>query len=279
MRISVLTINYNNLRGLKRTIPSIISQTCQDFELIVVDGASKDGGVEYLKSQTRIDKLVSEPDKGIYNAMNKAVALAEGDYCIFMNSGDTFFSSETLELILPLLENHDFILGKSVYLEPTKLYPTFPPKELSTELLIAESLSHQSLFIKTSILRDVPFREDFRIVSDWEQYFRAWLVKGYKDYLPIDIFISIFYRDGISFTHRKLDRKERRDAIRDLMEVCSEEESLSMKEVKQVINKRRLKSKIDKIFTIRSPFKRDFKLLRYSFKALGQDILSLFVKH
>lgn len=100
MKVTVITINYNNLQGLKRTIPSVLSQTCNDFEFIVIDGGSTDGSKEYIELQNGISQWVSEKDKGIYNAMNKAVSMAHGDYCIFMNSGDHFFSPFRLKMLV-----------------------------------------------------------------------------------------------------------------------------------------------------------------------------------
>ena len=92
-KISVITINLNNAEGLRRTLDSVFRQTTHDFELVVVDGASTDGSVELIHTHAdRIDRWVSEPDGGIYNAMNKAVAMATGEYVIFMNSGGGLFS-------------------------------------------------------------------------------------------------------------------------------------------------------------------------------------------
>ena len=99
MRYSIITINYNNSEGLKRTIKSVISQTSKDFEYIIIDGGSTDGSVDIIKQYaTHIRYWISEKDKGVYNAMNKGVAQAHGDYCIFMNSGDCFHSSDVLDI-------------------------------------------------------------------------------------------------------------------------------------------------------------------------------------
>ena len=94
----VITVNYNNLKGLKRTISSVLSQSFSDFEYIIVDGGSSDGSKEYIESKREyINQWVSEKDHGVYNAMNKAIRMAQGEYCIFMNSVDHFFSSQSLE--------------------------------------------------------------------------------------------------------------------------------------------------------------------------------------
>lgn len=90
MKISIITINYNNIEGLKQTVESVLSQTYIDKEYIVIDGGSKDGAVDFLKSQNKITYWVSEKDGGLYNAMNKGIRKLSGDYVIFMNSGDVF---------------------------------------------------------------------------------------------------------------------------------------------------------------------------------------------
>ena len=120
VRLTVITVCYNDLAGLRRTIPSVVSQTRQDFEFIVVDGGSTDGSLEYIQSQTRIDRWVSERDGGIYNAMNKGVGMAHGTYCIFMNAGDHFFAVNTLEQVIPLLQDKDYYCGQAVMIEGDK---------------------------------------------------------------------------------------------------------------------------------------------------------------
>ena len=111
-KISVITINLNNAEGLRRTLDSVFRQTTHDFELVVVDGASTDGSVELIHTHAdRIDRWVSEPDGGIYNAMNKAVAMATGEYVIFMNSGDTFYEDDVLARVIPQLKGKDIYVG------------------------------------------------------------------------------------------------------------------------------------------------------------------------
>jgi glycosyltransferase involved in cell wall biosynthesis len=91
-KLSIITINYNNLEGLQRTVESVVNQTWQEFEYIVIDGGSTDGSADFIESQSEtIDYWVSEPDKGIYNAMNKGIAKASGEYLLFLNSGDHLF--------------------------------------------------------------------------------------------------------------------------------------------------------------------------------------------
>ncbi|KPA34233.1 hypothetical protein AMR50_0875 [Leptospira interrogans] len=94
-KISIITINLNNLEGLRKTLESVKSQTYTNFELIVVDGGSTDGSFEYLKSNLDlIKKFISEKDKGIYNAQNKGISLSKGEYLVFLNAGDTLLQKK-----------------------------------------------------------------------------------------------------------------------------------------------------------------------------------------
>ena len=98
MLFSIITINYNNSEGLRQTIDSVVSQTYHEYEYIVIDGGSTDGSVDIIGFfSDKVDYWVSEKDRGIYHAMNKGVAQAHGDYCIFMNSGDSFYNLKSAD--------------------------------------------------------------------------------------------------------------------------------------------------------------------------------------
>ena len=115
MKYSIITINYNNKDGLKKTIESVINQSCKDFEYIIIDGGSTDGSVDVIRQYAdRINYWISEPDKGVYNAMNKGVAQAHGEYLNFMNSGDCFSDNSVLENIAHSLCSYDIVTGKVI---------------------------------------------------------------------------------------------------------------------------------------------------------------------
>src|SRR4051812_11860469 len=96
-KISIITINYNDKEGLRSTIDSVITQSFRDFEFLVIDGNSSDGGKEVLEEyKSHIDYCVSEPDTGVYNAMNKGIRAATGDYLLFLNSGDVLYNNDIL---------------------------------------------------------------------------------------------------------------------------------------------------------------------------------------
>ena len=131
MKYSIITVNYNNKNGLEMTIKSVLGQTCKDFEYIIIDGGSTDGSVEVIKKYaSRIDYWVSEPDKGVYNAMNKGIRKATGDYLNFMNSGDAYHSTSALEIIAGLHSDDDIIIGG--YYDSTRgIAHVIPPQDVT----------------------------------------------------------------------------------------------------------------------------------------------------
>ena len=170
MKYSIITINYNNCEGLRRTIESVARQTYRNYEFIVIDGASTDGSGEVLKQyDNAITYWVSEPDKGIYNAMNKGIARATGDYLNFMNSGDCFYADDVLERVASHTSDADIIVGRDYHFSATKQqgHASIQPPRLSMLTFFVSTLDHQSSFIRRSLFDGCPYREDFRLVSDW----------------------------------------------------------------------------------------------------------------
>ena len=172
MKISVITINYNNINGLRQTIDSVINQTCKDFEYLIIDGGSEDGSIDILKEYAQsITYWVSERDSGIYNAMNKGIERAQGEYCIFMNSGDYFYNNNVLDSVLSMLNGADFYTGKYQAIRSNEA-PIIqnPPQYVNLAFLLKGTLCHQATFIKTSLLKYRPYNESYKIVSDWEEF-------------------------------------------------------------------------------------------------------------
>ena len=112
MKFSIITVNYNNKEGLRKTIESVIHQTFNDYEYIIIDGGSTDGSVDIIKEYNdKISYWISEKDKGIYNAMNKGIRVSTGDYLLFLNSGDHLSENNVLEKVFPYLDGTDFVYG------------------------------------------------------------------------------------------------------------------------------------------------------------------------
>lgn len=216
MKLSIITINYNNAIGLRKTIESVLSQVCQEFEYIVIDGASTDKSVEVIEEYShRITCWVSEPDKGIYHAMNKGINRANGDYCIFINSGDVFYDSATVSLALPHLDRTAIISGGTVLGNGNNIKKS--PLKITFAYLFERSLSHPSTFIQTSLLKKYKYDESLKIVSDWKFWIQTLILEN-QSYKSIDLIISRFDITGIS-SNAAINKKERTDVLNSLIPI------------------------------------------------------------
>ena len=220
MTVSVVTINYNHADGLRRTIESVVAQTSKDYEFIVIDGGSADGSVDVIKEYAdKIDYWVSEPDGGIYPAMNKGVRVAHGEYCIFMNSGDEFYTKDVIESIVNLQINEDIVCGDICFGEKN-ISPN--PDKVTMRTFYKRTLYHQASFIKTQLLREHPYDETMRSAADWK-FFMHELVFRNASYKHIPIVIARFEGGGISMTNSEISRKE----VRAELEKCLPERILA----------------------------------------------------
>lgn len=213
-RISFITVCFNDYQGLERTLKSVSSQTCRDFEYIVIDGASVDGSTNLLYQYADIiDYSISEKDTGIYNAMNKGITQAHGEYCLFLNAGDSLYSNDTIEKALPHLHDADFISGHTLCtFENGKTSTWKAVNHATTQLMMMYSLSHQATFIRTELLKARPYREDLRIVSDWEQMLFELIIKN-RTYKKIDQYICKFAQGGVSSGKPELREQERKKVL------------------------------------------------------------------
>ena len=140
MKLSIITINRNNAAGLRDTMQSVVSQTSRDFEYIVVDGASTDGSVEVIKELAPLFgdglKWLSEPDNGIFSAMNKGIRMAEGTYCLFLNSGDSLYNSQVVDEFVQFDCNEDIVSGQEYIPQMNLVCPPPNLKNLPTTILL-----------------------------------------------------------------------------------------------------------------------------------------------
>jgi glycosyltransferase involved in cell wall biosynthesis len=207
-KLSIITINYNNCNGLKKTIESVIEQTYTDYEYIIIDGGSTDGSLDVIKKyDKKIDYWISEPDRGIYNAMNKGILKATGEYCNFMNSGDFFYNKNVLEKVFNQ-NNEDIITGKT-HLSGTSLFWDYNKPTITLADLWIRGLNHQSTFIKTQLLRDNPYDESLKILADLNFFARSLVLRNCT-FKFIDEVIADYNLEGISSLQRKemLDEKD-----------------------------------------------------------------------
>lgn len=150
MKLSIITINYNNKAGLQKTIDSVIGQTWKDYEWIIIDGGSTDGSKELIEQyQQYFAYWCSEPDKGVYNAMNKGIAKAKGEYLNFMNSGDSFVCDSTLMDVFTKEISADIVSGPVMLSTGRRL---FQYQEDTFQMFMHDGLCHQSSFIKKNFL-------------------------------------------------------------------------------------------------------------------------------
>ncbi|GAB3195616.1 glycosyltransferase involved in cell wall biosynthesis [Pontibacter aydingkolensis] len=199
MKISIITINYNNALGLEKTIVSILSQKCINYQYIIIDGESIDGSVDIIrKYQNDVCYWKSEPDNGIYNAMNKGIFAAKGDYILFLNSGDTLDNENTLNTIASTLKGEDIIYGDLIIKEDEKSWRKSYPDKLTFKFFLKESLPHPATFIKKDLFNRIGlYNESFKIVSDWEFFLLA-INKFNCSYKHVPFIVSHFTLDGIS---------------------------------------------------------------------------------
>ncbi len=201
MKLSIITINYNNSEGLKRTLDSVVGQTFTDYEWIVIDGGSTDGSRELIeKYNEHFVYWISEPDGGIYQAMNKGIEHATGEWLLFLNSGDWLYKNDVLEKVFSEHHDADILYGDVMYHWPDNrgLELDEKPDNLSLYFFYKDTLCHQATFYKKDIFVNHKYNEDLRICSDWTLYIQL-LIEGYR-FKHLPFCISNFAQDGLS-TH------------------------------------------------------------------------------
>lgn len=236
MKLSIITINYNNASGLRKTLASVAAQTYQNIEHIIVDGGSTDGSVdiikEYVRNVERMNELKSEgiqvvwssePDKGIYNAMNKGIRKATGDYIQILNSGDILAAPDVTERMMAVLSDYDYpdlLYGNAVDLYEGKRFSSHGPGiEYSLRQLFKGTYPHDSSFFRRELFSEDRYGlydESLKIVSDWKWYLQA---IGLGDVKPIyvDVDVSLFDVTGISSKNIELDNEERHNVLKDVL--------------------------------------------------------------
>lgn len=218
-KVTVITVCFNAMDSIASTIKSVAEQTYFDrIEYLVIDGDSNDGTTAFLNDQLSvIDKLISEPDKGIYDAMNKGILNASGEWILFLNAGDSFFEKRTLENIFPYLTDSDVVYGKTlVYdnIDQKKLSPGYP---LSMDWKVIP-YCHQSVFIKRAFLAKCLFDTNYKVAADYNQYYK--LKNLGCQFKLIDETISVYDNNGFSANN--------------MVKLLNEYESISLKNTKGI---------------------------------------------
>lgn len=211
MKISVITIVYNDRQGIAATIENVVGQSARDsIEYIVVDGASTDGTSEIVRSfGAAVDRYICEPDSGIYNAMNKGIDAATGDYIIFINSGDRFSSASVVEQLIAAIgeARPDVVWGHYRETFGGASSRVIPCRN-ADKIWYGPVASHQSTLYRLGHLRDHRLRydESFRIAADYKLTAEA--IRAAGSTLRTDICISDFDINGVSSTNQDLGLQE-----------------------------------------------------------------------
>ena len=263
MKLSIITINYNNAKGLRKTLASVAAQTYADIEHIIVDGGSTDGSVEIIREyadnqvkgyrlevkgeensiadinastpytlhhtpSAHVVRWISEPDKGIYNAMNKGIRMATGEYCQFLNSGDWLIDPEVTQRMASEMERinstRNDLIGV-MYGNMKKILPDGKilhdacngGNDVTLNMFYRGCLNHSPAYISRALFDKYGlYDESLRICSDWKFYLQS-LVLGDESVEYVDINVTMFDMTGISETNKDLLNIERNQLLNELI--------------------------------------------------------------
>lgn len=217
MLLSIITVNLNNAFGLRKTIESVLTQSFHNYEWIIIDGGSEDGSCEVISSISKhLSYWVSEKDTGIYNAMNKGIDRSNGDYLLFLNSGDWLVDDCALSRVFESLPVADIVFcNQDIYKNNCLVEHRFFDDRLSFKYLYDNSLGHNSCLIKRCLFENARYNENYRIVSDWEFFLKCALLG--KTFVHINTTLGCFDLSGISTTNQALLHEERECVTRHLI--------------------------------------------------------------
>lgn len=207
MKLSIITINYNNAQGLEKTIQSIGNQNFRDFEYIVIDGNSSDDSKGIIeKHADKIDYWISEPDSGIYNAMNKGIRRANGEYLLFINSGDYLREDVSMLYIMNQLTGEEIIyFDLEIYYSAGNIVYKSYSDNLTFEYFLTKTLPHPASFIKKRLFEKYGlYDERMRICSDWA-FFIDIIGDKKCSYKHVKDSFSVFFFDGISSAPQNIE--------------------------------------------------------------------------
>lgn len=199
MRLSIITINYNDAAGLRKTLESVTPKLKADIELIVIDGGSTDESVKVIHSfKDKMSYWVSEPDNGVYHAMNKGIERAKGEYITFINSGDSLMIDADIENVLNGASGEDIIYHNLEIVDEVHRTIKKYPSKLDFKYFLQDTIPHTATLIKKELFSRYGFYDEkFKIVSDWA-FFMDCVLMHNCSYKYIDSCFATFQLDGIS---------------------------------------------------------------------------------
>ena len=209
--LSVITVVYNNVQHIERTLQSVLNQTYPNIEYIVIDGASTDGTLEVIERyKSQITKLISEPDAGIYDAMNKAFTLATGDYVLFMNSGDEIYSPQTVTQVFAAADNADIYYGETEMINDKgeslgQRRHKAPAQFTWRSFKYGMSVSHQAIYIKRELVE--PYDPQYQLSADIDWIIRA--AQKAKSIINVNQYVAKYLVGGMSKAKHRQSLQER----------------------------------------------------------------------
>lgn len=215
-QLSILTVNLNNQSGLQKTIESVVNQDYTDFEYVIIDGGSTDQSVEIIENySSKISWWVSEPDNGIYHAMNKGIRISTGDYLLFLNSGDWFVHNNVISEVFKDTRQEDIVYGNVFYVtKQGAVIRQIPPNDKTITLydLIYSGINHQASFIHKCLFKEGLYDENYKVFSDWKFLIEKIVFKGCSlKYINVDI--AYYNLEGISSDVNNKLLEHERDVI------------------------------------------------------------------
>ena len=209
--LSVITVVYNNALDIERTINSVLNQSFPNIQYVIIDGGSTDGTLDIIKKyESRISNLTSEKDKGIYDAMNKGLALAIGDFVLFMNSGDEIYATDTVEKVFSSSPNGDIYYGETEMFDQQwnslgQRRHKAPEHFTWKSFKYGMNISHQAIYIRKSILE--PYDLKYTLSSDIDWIIKA--AKKAKKIVNTRIYVAKYLVGGMSKAKHLQSLKER----------------------------------------------------------------------
>ncbi|MGZ3778246.1 MAG: glycosyltransferase family 2 protein [Mucilaginibacter sp.] len=215
-KLTVITIVFNDVKHIERTMLSVLGQTYPNIEYIIIDGLSTDGTLAIIKKQQdKISKLISEKDEGIYDAMNKGLSAATGDYVLFMNSGDEFYADDTVAKVFAVAEDADIYYGETEMINEKgeslgQRRHKAPEKFTWRSFKYGMSISHQAIYVKRSIA-DL-FNREYELSADIDWILNA--AKKAKTIVNTHQYVARYLVGGMSKKRHRQSLKERFDIMK-----------------------------------------------------------------
>lgn len=212
-KLSVITVVYNNVKDIERTILSVLNQSYPNIEYIIIDGSSTDGTLDIIKKyENKISKIISETDNGIYHAMNKGLALATGDYVLFMNSGDEIYSNHTVEKVFASSPDTDIYYGETEMYDENwnslgQRRHKVPDKLTYKSFRFGMSVSHQAIYVRRNLVE--PYDLQYKLSADIDWILNA--IQKAGKIVNTKIYVAKYLVGGMSKKKHRQSLKERFD--------------------------------------------------------------------